>query len=119
MSDHGLELHQRVIEHVRYCANNHQSSFIGIYSAPETVGLIHNGIIDLVAEREGWLQPITYSYEMFKVASQTLYFRHSILIEVMWRPICPEKIFLELDVTKYTKLFFEWKSTTTDVVDGY
>ncbi|ARV76815.1 hypothetical protein PHABIO_184 [Pseudomonas phage Phabio] len=119
MSDCTTPLHQRLVDHVRFCTRNRQSSFIGAFVAPETVDLIHNGIIDLVAEIEGWLQPINYSYNTFKTANQTLYFRFGIMVEVCWRQPCTLQPFLEQDVEKYTKLFFEWKPTTSAVEDGY
>lgn len=119
MSECNTNIHQRIVDHVRFCYKNRQSTFVGAYVAPETVDLIHNGIIDLVAELEGWLEPISYSYSTFQTANQTLYFRFGIMVEVCWRQPNGIGNFLECDVEKYTKLFFEWKPTTTNVVDGF
>lgn len=119
MTECNLTIHQRIANHVRYCYNNRQSTFVGAFVAPESVDLIHNGIIDLVAELEGWLEPINYSYSTFKTANQTLYFRFGIMVEVFWRQPAGFENYAEFDVEKYTKLFFEWKPTTTDVTDGY
>lgn len=118
MTDSIVSIQQRVVDHVRFCYSNRQSTFVGAFVAPESVDLIHNGIIDLVAELEGWPEPISYSYNTFKIANQTLYFRTGIMIDVLWRPNNLSNFF-ECDVEKYTKLFFEWKPTTTDVIDGF
>lgn len=116
-----MKLHDRIVDHIKFCARNRQSSFIGALVAPESVEPIHNGIIDLVAGMENWTQPVSYSYNTFKTANQTLYFRYGIMIEVFWRQPAPpdgEK-YMEFDTEKYTKLFFEWTPTQTDVADNY
>lgn len=118
-----MQLHERLVGHVRFCALNRQSSFVGALVAPETVDLIHNGIIDLVAELDNWPSPVNYNYSTFQTANQTLYFRYGIMIEVFWRPVAPpdpSNKYVEFDVEKYSKVFFEWKPTThAEVQDGY
>lgn len=115
-----MKLHERVLEYIRFCVSSRKSAFIGAFVAPETVDPIHNGIIDMVAEMEGWLQPVNYNYATFKIAHQTLFFRFGITLEVPLRPtVSTDRQYLEQDVEKYTKLFFEWQPSKSNVEDGY
>lgn len=112
-------LHDRIVNHVRYAAKSHQSSFIGAYVRPETMTLIHNGVIDLVAELENWMQPVNYSTANFEIANQHLYLRCGILIEVFQRPVLfPGEMHIQLDVEKYTRFYFEWAKSEV-VPDNY
>lgn len=96
--------------HVQWKLRNRESSFICVYASPENVQNVFNEIIRVVAEAEHWPEPINYNYATFQIANQTLYLRAGIMLDVYQRMYLQEGVedaSLNLDVEKYTKLFFD------------
>lgn len=105
--------------HLQWCIRQHRSSFIGAFMAPERVQLAMNKVIDIVAEMEGWLQPVNYTHSNFVIANQTLYLRHAIMVDIIQRPYAnpnPLEEHVDVDCEKYTKLYFD---LAPSAIDGY
>lgn len=112
------KLVKHIHDHVHWMYRNHQSSFIGVFTSRENVQGVFDAIIRLVAELEHWPDPITYNYATFQIANQTLYLRCGIMLEVLQRPHSHpdggEHRYIDLDVEKYTKVFFDFSPSLED-----
>lgn len=105
----------RIVEHLRRCISNGQSSSILIYAATQNNIPVMVAITKFVAEIENWGPTDYTTFNSFNLAKQRLYMMHNLLLDLHQKPMShPEWSHTQIEVGGYSTLFYDHELNADD-----
>lgn len=105
----------KIIRHIEWLVRYNQGSSMLVQAAEQNVLHVMAAIVSYVANKESWGETDVTSWSTYEVAKQRLYLGHSILIDLVQKPMShPDVSFVEFDTERYSKIFYDLELNASD-----